>query len=116
MDGTITYTYDALGRRVCKTASGTTTKYVYDGTRVIAEYDGAGQLLRKYVYGPGLDEPVMMQVGATRYYYLFDSLGSVIGLTDASGSLVEVYRYKRIRAAPPGQYGRQPVPVYRPAV
>ena len=41
------------------------------------------------VSGPGLDEPVLMQVGTTRYYYLFDSLGSVIGLTDASGSLVE---------------------------
>ena len=35
----------------------------------------------------------MMQVGTTRYYYLFDSLGSVIGLTDANGSLVEAYRY-----------------------
>jgi YD repeat-containing protein len=34
-----------------------------------------------------------MQTGTTRYYYLFDSLGSVIGLTDASGSLVEAYRY-----------------------
>ena len=61
--------------------------------RVIAEYDGAWQLLRKYIYGPGLDEPVLMQAGATRYYYLFDSLGSVIGLTDATGTLVESYRY-----------------------
>ena len=93
VDGTITYTYDALGRRVSKTVNGTVTKYVYDGARVIAEYDGAGQLLRKYIYGPGLDEPMLMQTGATRYYYLFDSLGSVIGLTDASGSLVESYRY-----------------------
>jgi RHS repeat-associated protein len=93
VDGTITYAYDALGRRVSKTVNGTVTKYVYDGARVIAEYDGAGQLLRKYIYGPGLDEPVLMQVGATRYYYLFDSLGSVIGLTDASGNLVEAYRY-----------------------
>ena len=93
VDGTVTYAYDAQGRRVSKTVSGTVTKYVYDGSRVIAEYDGAGQLLQKYVYGPGLDEPVMMQVGNTRYYYLFDSLGSVTGLTDASGSLVEAYRY-----------------------
>ena len=36
---------------------------------------------------------MLMQTGATRYYYLFDSLGSVIGLTDASGNLVEAYRY-----------------------
>ena len=35
----------------------------------------------------------MMQAGAARYYYLFDSLGSVIGLTDASGTFVESYRY-----------------------
>ena len=35
----------------------------------------------------------MMQSGTTRYYNLFDSLGSVIGLTDSSGSLVEAYRY-----------------------
>ena len=93
VDGTIAYTYDTLGRRVSKTISGVVTKYVYDGARVIAEYDGASQLLRKYIYGPGLDEPVMMQVSAARYYYLFDSLGSVIGLTDASGTLVESYRY-----------------------
>ena len=93
VDGTITYAYDGLGRRVAKTVNGTVTKYVYDGARVIAEYDGTGQLLRKYIYGPGLDEPVLMQSGATGYYYLFDSLGSVTGLTDASGNLVEAYRY-----------------------
>ena len=93
VDGTITYNYDAQGRRTSKTVNGTVTKYVYDGARVIAEFDGAGQLLRKYIYGPGLDEPVLMQSGTSRYYYLFDSLGSVIGLTDASDSLVEAYRY-----------------------
>ena len=53
-------------------------------TNVSISNDGAGQLLRKYIYGPGLDEPVLMQTGTTPYYYLFDSLGSVIGLTDAS--------------------------------
>jgi RHS repeat-associated protein len=93
VDGTITYTYDALGRRASKTINGTVTRYVYDGDRVIAEYDGAGQLLRKYIYGTGIDEPVLIQAGTTRYYYLFDSLGSVIGLTDATGTLVEAYRY-----------------------
>ena len=67
MDGTITYTYDALGRRVSKTVGATTTKYVYDDARSIAEYDSAGQFLRKYIYGPGLDEPVLMQTATTRY-------------------------------------------------
>ena len=116
VDGTITYAYDALGRRVSKTVNGTVTKYVYDGARVMAEYDGAGQLLRKYIYGPGLDEPVLMQSGTTRDYYLFDSLGSVIGLTDASGNLVEAYRYNMYGSAPPGQHRRQPVHVHGPQV
>ena len=38
-----------------------TTKYCYDGDQVIAEYDGSNTLLRKFIYGPGIDEPVCMQ-------------------------------------------------------
>ena len=55
-----TYTYDYLGRRVSKIAGGQTTKFCYDGERIIAEYNGSGTLVRKYVYGPGIDEPVCM--------------------------------------------------------
>ena len=37
------------------------TAYVYDGDRVLEEYDGASGLQRRYVYGPNLDEPLAMQ-------------------------------------------------------
>lgn len=36
---------------------------------------------------------VSQRVGMTAYYYLFDGLGSVVGLTDSSGTLVNSYKY-----------------------
>ena len=52
-------------------------KYLYDGDHCIAEYDGEDQLLRKYIYGPGVDQPVcMIDVNDSNavYYYLYDGL------------------------------------------
>jgi len=63
---------------------------------VIAEYDGNNNLLRKYMYGPGIDQPVCMievaDANAT-YYYHFDALGSVVALSDAAGDTVQTYEY-----------------------
>ncbi len=46
---TIFYDYDALGRRFSKTVDNVTTQYLLDGDEEIAEYDGSGNLLRRYV-------------------------------------------------------------------
>ena len=48
--------YDPSGRRIKKTVDGYKTRYCYDGGHVIAEYNGNGNLLRKYVYGARVDE------------------------------------------------------------
>jgi RHS repeat-associated protein len=93
----ITCSYDFAGRRVVKNVNigSVKIKYVYDGDQIIAEYDYYdGSLLRKYVYGPGIDEPVcMITAGGTKYYYHFDGLGSVIALSNTSGGIVERYSY-----------------------
>ena len=55
-----------------------------------------GTLLRKFIYGPGIDEPICMIVvngGETKYYYHFDGLGSVVALSDVTGNIVERYSY-----------------------
>jgi len=39
------------------------------------------------------DEPISMETSQGKYYYLFDGLGSVTGLTDIGGSLVASYSY-----------------------
>ena len=91
--------HDYLGRRVSKTIYGSpnvTIRYAYDGDRIIAEYNGSGTLLRKFVYGPGIDEPIYLIDVADNnavYYYHFDGLGSVVALSDVNNVLMERYAY-----------------------
>ena len=90
-----TYSYDFAGRRITKTADSTTTKYYYDGGQVIAEYEGT-TLVRKFIYGPGIDEPICMidvEDENAKYYYHYDALGSVVALSNAAGNVVESYSY-----------------------
>jgi RHS repeat-associated protein len=54
-------------------------------------------LIRKYIYGPGIDNPLaMVNVSGqneTWYYYYADALGSIRLLSDAGGEIVEGYTY-----------------------
>jgi RHS repeat-associated protein len=71
------------------------TQYLYDGTRLVAEYDGSGNVLRRYVHGPGTDDPIVWYEGstlATRNYLHADERGSVIATTDNSGAAT-IYTY-----------------------
>jgi len=76
---------------------GLTTHYCYDGDRVFAEYNDSYQISRRFIYGPGIDDPICMidaaGAGETRYYYHYDGLGSVIALSNTSGTIVEGYIY-----------------------
>jgi RHS repeat-associated protein len=93
------YAYDYLGRRISRTIYGSpdvTIQYAYDGDRIIAEYDANDVLLRKFIYGPGIDEPIcLIEVADNNavYYYHFDGLGSVVALSDVNSVLVERYTY-----------------------
>jgi len=92
---TITYTYEPGGKRITKNVDGYPTRYVYDGGHVIAEYDDSG-LLRKYIYGARVDEPVcMIDVADSNaaYYYHFDGLGSVVALSNSNGDTCQSYEY-----------------------
>ena len=63
------------------------TEFCYDSRQVIAEYEG-GTLVRKFIYGPGIDEPICMIVidgeSETVYYCHFDGLGGVAALFNNS--------------------------------
>ena len=63
---------------------------------MLGEYDGGGSLKRKFIYGPGIDEPLCMidvAAGNAVYYYHFDGLGSVVALSDVNSVIVERYSY-----------------------
>ena len=99
-DPIASYAYDYLGRRVSKTDytlyPARCTLYSYDGDQVIAEYEN-DTLVRKCIYGPGIDEPVMMidctGQSEVKYYYHFDGLGSVVALSNVNNQVVENYTY-----------------------
>ena len=60
------FTYDALGRRIEKIEYDTpnlTTRYYYDGWRVLSETNAAGEIQRDYVYGNYLDDWRKMSSG-----------------------------------------------------
>jgi RHS repeat-associated protein/uncharacterized repeat protein (TIGR01451 family) len=88
---TVTYRYDALGRRVEQSGSAGTTRYVNLGANVVAEYDGSNALRASYVTTIGAGSlpgmPLAVSVGAANSYPLLDGVGSVVGTTDASGTV-----------------------------
>ena len=57
-----TYTYDGNGLRVKRVSGGTTTVYVFSGSKVIAEYDGEEGVQKEYVYSGG---QLLASVGGT---------------------------------------------------
>jgi len=91
--GTVTYTYDPLGRRLSNTLNGVTTFFLSDGDQLLAELDTHRVTTASYLSGPGIDEPLRLTRGSTSTYYHADSLGSITALTDATGALLERVSY-----------------------
>jgi len=94
---TATLAYDPLGR-LWKTSDGTpaNTKFVYDGDRLLEEYDGNGVRMRVYVHGAGVDEPVVwyeMVGGPVRRFLHADHQGSIITVADDYGTALAVNGY-----------------------
>ena len=83
----MTLAYDPGGRLRQTVAGASTTQFLYGGNALLAEYDGAGTLLRRYVHGPGIDEPLVWYEGAgltDRRYLIADRQGSIVAANGAS--------------------------------
>ncbi len=91
---TTAFTYDALGRRATKTVNGTTTKFLYDGADLLEETNTSGTIQARYLYGPGIDEPLELKRGTTTSSYSTDGLGSIVHLTTSAGAIAETYTYE----------------------
>ncbi|MDR6927579.1 RHS repeat-associated protein [Pseudomonas sp. BE134] len=91
------YKYDAFGRRIEKTVDGSTTEFLWQGERLIAE--SADNRYRTYIYEPASFRPLVMLDGegpmkATPFYYQLDHLGTPQELTDYSGEIVWSAKYR----------------------
>ena len=100
-DGTLVgYLIDAQNRRIGKTVNGTlTTAWLYQGQLTpVAELDGSGNVVSRFVYATGVNVPdYLVKPGAggdSTYRLLRDHLGSVrLVVNVASGSVAQRVRY-----------------------
>src|SRR5207253_746425 len=82
--------------RLYQVAGAATTRFAYDGVNAIAEYDGSNVLQRRFVFGPGVDRPIVQYEGSgttNRRFLSADERGSIISATDSSGALLSVNSY-----------------------
>jgi RHS repeat-associated protein len=82
--------YDPMYRQSQKTVGAVKSRYVYSGWQRIADYDGVSDALQtRYVYGSRLDEPVIqVSSDGTLTFLHADKMGSIVGVSNAAGSIV----------------------------
>lgn len=90
---TATYFYDALGRRIRKISGGITTNYYYNEDHIIEERNGSDDIIANFVYSQLEDDQVVMIRDSNIYYYHHNAIGSVVGVTDDVGDIMERYEY-----------------------
>jgi RHS repeat-associated protein len=124
-DGAATYSYDLDNRLVAKAGGATlaydpagrlgqvaaaaTTQFVYSGSALIGELDANSAFVRRYVPGPGADEPLVWYEGAgqtDRRYLLADERGSVVAVTNSTGSATTINTYDEYGIPGAGNTGR----------
>ncbi len=88
----VTYTYDALNRKVARMLNGDIRKYSYSGTEQIEERDGVGNLISSTVFNSFLN-PVVNDKNGDRFYFHANEMGSVEGITNSNGRVIEKYYY-----------------------
>jgi RHS repeat-associated protein len=90
----VRYTYDVFDRRISSITDSETQYTVYDRDRVWADFNSAGGVAARYLYGPNVDELLARQRpndGVT--WYLTDRLGSVRDMANATGGIVNHIEY-----------------------
>jgi RHS repeat-associated protein len=104
-----TLVYDPLGRLFQISRGAATTRFLHDGDELIAEYNGSGTLLRRYVHGDGDDDPLFWFEGAGLTQPRFphaDRHGSIVGVAGAGGAIHAINNYDEYGIPGAGNSGR----------
>ena len=106
--------YDPIGRlnRILDSQAGETI-FVYDGNELIAEYNGAGTLVRRHVHGgnPAIDDPLSTYEGADfngsiRRFLHSDARGSIVAESNYNGQTTSINTYDEFGIPGSGNDGR----------
>lgn len=93
-----TLRYDASGR-LTEVTNSNANLFVYDGGNMVSSLKivaGTPTLARRWVWGPGSDEPLLWYEGAgtaDRRWLVPDERGSVVAVMDAAGSATAINTY-----------------------
>jgi RHS repeat-associated protein len=87
----LSFSYDALGRRISKTVQGAATQFLYDGSNTVQETQGSA--INPILVGLGIDERFARNDVTGRTYFLTDLLNSTVALTDPNGAIKQQYSY-----------------------
>lgn len=98
-EGVTSFAYDGLGRRITKVNPAGEEHYIYDSDAILFAFRPDGSLLRRYLHGPEIDEPLRVTKDGHDLFLGADALGSVIHAFDAQRQIVERRSY-----APFGQW------------
>ncbi|KKM76719.1 hypothetical protein LCGC14_1377320, partial [marine sediment metagenome] len=87
------YSYDASGQRISKTVGGQSTDYVYNDSSLMI-YAELSSTNKVFVGSTGgYAQLAYLKIDGNAYYYVYDAIGQIIGLTDTSGKWVVRYSY-----------------------
>jgi RHS repeat-associated protein len=103
------FAYDPAGRLRESVGAGVTTRFLYDGIEAIAEYNASNVLQRRFVFGPGVDEPLVWYEGAgvsDRRWLIADERGSVVAVTNSAGAATSINTYDEYGAPGASNAGR----------
>lgn len=84
---TSNYLHDPFGRRIRKQVAGASTWFLWDGSVLLAEFDGAGARTKRYAYLNGV-APTQVEDANGTYYAHADQLGTPRLLTNSAGQIV----------------------------
>jgi len=90
--------YDPQGRLYKITSNNISTYFVYDGDKLIAEYNDSDQVNKRYLHGDSVDEPLVYYNGASvndisRNFFHANHQGSVIATSSSQGAVNYVNKY-----------------------
>jgi RHS repeat-associated protein len=92
----VTLALDPTGRILTKTASSAAETFLYAGQMLVGEYDSSGNILARYIPGPGQDEAAIVYSGAgvtTPQWLHADQQNSTIAWSNGSGAAIGTQAY-----------------------
>ncbi|HEX8427341.1 RHS repeat-associated core domain-containing protein [Hymenobacter sp.] len=102
----VRFAYDALGRRIRKTYCGRVTRWIWDGHKILHEWnelevsaDNVDQVIT-WLFEEGRQAPIAKIVGDESYGFITDHLGTPLQMHDQHGQVVwsgELNSYGKVR-------------------